>query len=162
MKNQANNRIPCELCGHITEYVSPKDDQYIQYCDKIDLTICSSCIDLGKLKESKTIVRKPLAVLSTTVIPLDGVYQIKTLTKIPDITGISHYIGHPTTKEIVESLGAVKSPTNLFEGLKESGDYALCFSIKQGMSTRKEEGFTTPHQEINITMLDVRMIIRLE
>jgi len=162
MKNQTTNRIPCELCGHITEYVSPKDDKYIQYCDEINLTLCSSCIDFGKSKETKTIVRKPVAILSTTILPLDGSYQIKTLTEIPDITGILHYIGHPTTKEIVENLGAVKAPTNLFEGLKESGEYAICFSIKQGMSSRKEEGFSNPHQEVDITMLDVRMIARID
>ena len=39
------------------------------------------------------------AVLSTTVLPLDGVYQVETLPagNLPDIVGVPHYIGHPDT-----------------------------------------------------------------
>ena len=43
------------------------------------------------------------AVLSTTILPLDGNYSVKTIKDI-DITGVPHYIGHPATKEIVEKF----------------------------------------------------------
>lgn len=72
-----------------------------------------------------------------------------------------HYIGHPATKEIVEQFGAVEASSKLFQGL-DVGEAAVCFAIKQGRSTRKDEGFTTPHQEVSIDDLSVREIIRLE
>lgn len=104
---------------------------------------------------------KIVAILSTTVLPKDGVYKVKTMEKVPDLAGLPHYIGHPATKSIVESLGAVQAPTNLFPGL-EPGESALAFSIKQGRSTRRKAGYTTPHQEVNIDDLDVRVITRLD
>jgi len=57
---------------------------------------------------------KPVAILSTTVFPLDGDYTVKTvsISDIPDITGVPHYIGHPDTKKIVESLGQFKQKQN--------------------------------------------------
>lgn len=109
------------------------------------------------------------AVLSTTVLPLDGVYEITTLPpgEIPDITGVPHYIGHPATKDIVESLGAVPADTKLFAGLgPDSGglDYdqhAVCFPIAQGKSTRATDGKTVD-QDVDLSDLSVRIITRLD
>lgn len=101
------------------------------------------------------------AILSTTVLPLDGTYKITTLSEVPDITGVPHYIGHPATREIVENLGAVKAETNLFLGLLP-GEQAICFPIQQGVSSRKEEGFSSPHQDISISKLSIRVIIRID
>ena len=100
------------------------------------------------------------AILSTTVLPLDGQYKVATLTAVPDIVGVPHYIGHPATRDIVEKLGAVKADSNLFSGL-QVGESCLCFSIKQGMSSRATEGFTSPHQEVNMDALAVRKITRV-
>jgi len=104
-----------------------------------------------------------VAVLSTTVLPLDGVYRVMTLPpgEIPVIAGVPHYIGHPDTKAIVEELGAIPAPTKLFPGL-QVGEVAVCFPIAQGKSTRAVEGFTTPHQNVSLEDLQVRVIIRLE
>lgn len=103
------------------------------------------------------------AVLSTTVLPLDGVYRVYTLPKgqLPDLRGVPHYIGHPATKAVVESLGAVEAPTKLFPGL-QPGEKAVCFPIAQGKSTRAEQGYTSPHQEVTLDDLQVRVIERLE
>jgi hypothetical protein len=103
------------------------------------------------------------AVLSTAVLPLDGVYRVYTLPKgqLPDIAGVPHYIGHPATKEIVESLGAVPAESKLFPGL-QPGQKAVCFPIAQGKSTRAIDGFTSPHQEVTLDDLQVRVIERLE
>lgn len=105
---------------------------------------------------------KLAAILSTTVLPVDGLYKIKTVAKedLPSLMGVPHYIGHPATQAIVESMGAVKAPTNLFSGLQE-GEYALAVSIKQGLSSRKEVGFTTPHQDVTIDDLCFRIIYRI-
>ena len=108
-------------------------------------------------------MKKPVAILSTTVLPLDGTYTVQTLPKgeIPEIRGIPHYIGHPDTKNIVEALGAIPAPSKLFEGLQPN-ETAICFPIAQGLSSRATEGFTTPHQNVNLSMLSIRVITRIE
>lgn len=104
-----------------------------------------------------------VAVLSTTVLPIDGVYRVHTLPKgdLPNIKGVPHYIGHPATKAIVESLGAVEASTKLFPGL-QPGEQAICFPIAQGKSTRAQDGFTSPHQDVRLEDLQIRVITRLE
>ena len=103
------------------------------------------------------------AILSTTVLPLDGVYKVATLPagEIPDLTGVPHYIGHPDTKAIVEDLGAVPASTKLFAGL-QPGEQAVCFPIAQGKSSRAVDGFSSPHQEVSLDDLQVRVIQRIE
>ena len=105
--------------------------------------------------------KKFIAVLSTTVLPLDGVYKVETAQEVPELTGVPHYIGHPDTKAIVEELGAVPAPTKLFSGMKP-GEKAVCFPIQQGKSNRREDGFTRPHQAIGLEDLQVRIITRLD
>jgi hypothetical protein len=103
------------------------------------------------------------AVLSTTVLPLDGTYRVETVSGsgCPNITGIPHYIGHPDTKALVESLGAVQAESKLFPGL-QPGEKAVCFPIQQGKSSRASEGFTSPHQSVSMKDLSVRVITRIE
>ena len=102
-----------------------------------------------------------VAVLSTTIAPLDGAYSVTTLDTCPDIQGVPHYIGHPDTKEIVEALGAVQAPSKLFTGLLP-GESAVCVPIQQGKSTRATEGFTTPHQAVTLSDLSVRIMNRID
>ena len=115
-------------------------------------------------------MKKIKAVLSTTVLPLDGVYEVKTLPpgEMPDISGVPHYIGHPATKAIVEGLGAVPADTKLFPGLgPDSGggpgydQVAVCFPIAQGKSTRATDGKTVD-QDVDLSDLSVRIITRLD
>jgi hypothetical protein len=105
---------------------------------------------------------KPVAVLSTTVLPIDGTYTVETV-NVSDISisGVHHYIGHPTTRAIVERLGAIPAPSKLFKGL-EPREIAVCFSIKQGMSNRAKDGFTNPHQEVTTDDLVCRVIQRID
>jgi hypothetical protein len=108
------------------------------------------------------------AVLSTTILPLDGTYSVRTLqgaereeTLSGGLVGVTHYVGHPDTKALVEVLGAVAAASKFFVGL-QPGEEALCVPIKQGQSTRAIDGFTT-HQAIEeISTLDVRVITRIE
>jgi hypothetical protein len=106
---------------------------------------------------------KVIAILSTTVLPLDGIYKVETLSpgEIPDIKGVPHYIGHPDTRSIVESLGAIQAESKLFPGL-QPGERAICFPIQQGKSSRAVEGFTTPHQAVSLEDLSVRVITRID
>lgn len=102
------------------------------------------------------------AILSTTVLPKDGLYKVETLPKgvLPVIKGVPHYVGHPATREIIESLGGVKAESNLFTGL-EPGEKAVCFPIQQGKSSRAEEGKTVD-QEVELSDLSIRVITRIE
>lgn len=105
--------------------------------------------------------KKFAAALSTTVLPLDGVYKVETTQEIPDLTRVPHYIGHPDTKAIVESLGAVQAESRLFSGL-QPGEKAVCFPIQQGKSSRKDDGFSSPHQAVGLEDLQMRIISRLD
>ena len=102
------------------------------------------------------------AILSTTILSIDGVYSITTQSGadrenvLQNLQGVQHYIGHPATKEIVESLGAIPAESKLFAGL-EAGETAIALSIRQGVSSRKDIGHTV-HQEVVIDDLDVRII----
>lgn len=99
-----------------------------------------------------------IAVLSTTVLPLDGTYKVQTVSTI-DITGVPHYIGHPATKEIVESLGAIAAPSKLFVGL-QINECAVCFAIAQGKSDRSQGG-TAINQQVSLDDLVIRVIERI-
>ena len=112
-------------------------------------------------------MNKFLAVLSTTILVLDGAYSIRTVSgeerqKLLEegLRGVPSYIGHPDTKTLVEALGAVPAPTKLFAGL-QIGESAICMPIKQGLSTRSEQGFTA-HQAISdLGTLEVRLLTRV-
>lgn len=107
-------------------------------------------------------MEKVIAVLSTTVLPLDGVYSVCTIQEgeeKPDVKGVPHFIGHPSTKALVEQLGAIQAPTRLFAGLK-LGEKAVALSIKQGRSSRKDIGKTVD-QVVTFDDLECRIIERL-
>lgn len=115
----------------------------------------------GRTVHKAVPILQPVAVLSTTVLPLDGMYEVETVDpERVDITGVPHYVGHPATKAIVEKLGAVQAESKLFTGL-EPGEVAVCFSIAQGKSTRAKDGFTSPHQDVGMADLTCRVIRRL-
>lgn len=130
-----------------------------------------------------------IAVLSTTVLPLDGMYVVVSEETIGPLTegvhvspalatqadlavpyglpsvvvkwaGTPHYVGHPATAALIEERGAVKAATNLFPGL-EIGQGALVVAIKQGRSSRATLGHTQPHQEVTWDDLAIRIIQRV-
>jgi len=102
-----------------------------------------------------------VAVLTTTVCPIDGTYRVETLATRPDsLAGVPHYVGHPATRALVEAMGAIKAPSNLFGGLAV-GETALVVSIKQGRSTRVAQGVTVD-QEVTLDDLDFRTLTRVE
>ena len=99
------------------------------------------------------------AILTSTVIPIDGTYKVETLKNIPDMQGILHYVGHPSTREIIEKMGAVKASSYLFEGL-QVGESALVVSIQQGKSSRASTGITVD-QSVQLEDLSFRVLTRL-
>src|SRR3989344_1483987 len=71
---------------------------------------------------------KVVAGLSSTVINVDGTYEAVAGLPMPlALDGLPHYVGHPSTKSVLDSLGAEKVP-GLFGGLAV-GESFLAFPI---------------------------------
>jgi len=113
-----------------------------------------------------------VAVLSATVLPLDGVYMVDTV-YTPEqagvyyfpanlLKGMPHYIGHPDTARFVENLGARPSECKLFAGL-QPGEKAVVVSLAPGVSLRAKEGFSAPHVRLTEPKksLTVRIVERI-
>lgn len=126
-------------------------------------TTCPACSGYGTVADQTD---RPVAVLSTTVLPLDGVYQIS---RVPvqealealrrKFIGTRHYVGHPATKRLLEEYGCLQASVKLFPGI-EIGEWCLCFPIKQGQSDRSQGG-TTVNQETSIDNLECRIVWRI-
>lgn len=92
-----------------------------------------------------------VAVLSTSVMPKDGVYSIYTIPrKAVHIEGVPHYIGHPCTKRIIEEMGAVQASNRSFKGLR----------IKHERNKR-EHRYTRANQNVTVDDLCFRVLKRL-
>lgn len=100
------------------------------------------------------------AILSTSVMPKDGIYVIRTVAREKvDMKGIPHYIGHPCTKKIVEDMGAKPSKSRTFRGL-QIGEMAICVPIKHSKNHR-EHKFTRANQIVTINDLCFRILKRV-
>lgn len=98
------------------------------------------------------------AVLSSTVLSLDGSYTVKTLDAAPDVAGVPHFVGHPSTKEVLNNAGAVYTP-GLFAGL-EPGQSFLASSLAQPRSGGQDA--TTQETEVTPADLTWRVVTRLD
>jgi hypothetical protein len=164
MENKEKKTYRCLVNRHVMEAVPGTEFIIIPgWPDSQAVPVEEATQDqLEKYEVHKAVpLLQPVAILSTTVLPLDGTYEVVTIDpKRVDITGVPHYIGHPATKNIVEKMGAVQAESKLFPGL-EPGEVAVCFSIAQGKSTRAKDGFTSPHQDVGKADLTCRVIRRL-
>lgn len=77
------------------------------------------------------------AILSSTVLSLDGTYRYESIATIPTVTGIPHYVGHPATRYLIDQAGAVYTP-GYFPGLQPSEAYL----VAQLKDPRKGGAFT--------------------
>lgn len=104
-----------------------------------------------------------VAVLSSAVMPTDGVYEIKTLPShlAVNFIGVPHYIGHTYTRKIVERLGAVRSIKSAFRGLKV-GESALCVPINHAFQNRRKHQFTKADQKVSLKNLNFRILTRIK
>ena len=115
----------------------------------------------------RDVAQRCVAILSTTVLPVDGTYEVLTWVgptplgrDFPREPGMTQYIGHPTTKRIVEDRFYTRPPeTPLFQGL-EVGQAALCVSIAQGRSDRAQGG-TAANQDVSENDLVYRLVLRI-
>ena len=101
-----------------------------------------------------------VAILSTSVMPKDGLYSIQTIPRTAvHIEGVPHYIGHPCTKKIIEEMGAVQANNRSFRGLR-IGEEALCVPIRHDRNKR-EHRYTRANQEVTVEDLCFRVLKRL-
>jgi hypothetical protein len=98
-----------------------------------------------------------VAVLSSTVLGIDGVYRRQEV-NFPNIEGVVHFVGHPNTKALIEGLGAVPSTEKLFSGL-EVGQAFLAVPLAQNP---REEGWTKDTAVLSVTELKAVVITRVE
>lgn len=97
-----------------------------------------------------------VAVLSTTVLT-DGTFTCETIPFPQELSGIPHYVGHPDTKALVEALGAVKAPTNLFEGL-EVGESYLAVPLA---NNQRADGWTVHQAVAGLHQLKAKVVTRI-
>lgn len=79
--------------------------------------------------------------------------------RLLDLSGIPHYIGHPSTARIAESLGAVDRSDRRFKGL-DTGESALCLVLRQDTPGRTIRG-SVVDREASFDDLDVRLLRRV-
>jgi hypothetical protein len=88
------------------------------------------------------------AIVTATILPIDGVYEIFTLRfrrthrwDRDSLAGIPHFMGHQSTRRILERLGSIKSEANMYRG-QEIGDVVISVSIRPGAHPRRYLGKT--------------------
>lgn len=106
---------------------------------------------------------KLVAILSSVVTTEDGVYRVKTkrFKEVkPLVRGLTHYIGHVSTRELLERLGAVRSSSPFFRGLRV-GESALVVTLRRNTS-REVKGFTTGVFGVKPIDLRFRILTRVK
>lgn len=98
----------------------------------------------------------PVAVLSTTLLQKEGVYQYVALPEAPTVMGIKHYVGHPATRHILDQMGATHAP-GLFLGLQVN----QAIYVAQLKDPRKGQAFTVDSPNVGPEDLKWGMVIRL-
>jgi hypothetical protein len=120
---------------------------------------------------------KFVAVLSSTVLTKDGIYQYEGTDTPPDVSGLPHYVGHPATRYLLDGMGAVYTP-GYFGGLKTpTGDRAFYaghphlhddkddmefegFYVAQLKDPRKGSAFTVDQSNVTADDLKWGVVIR--
>lgn len=99
------------------------------------------------------------AVLSSTVLSLDGSYTVQTLDSAPVVSGLPHYVGHPDTKAVLDAAGAVHTK-GLFAGLQVGQAFYAC-SLAQPRNGGADDH--TTHQAVTDPLNDLvwRLVTRV-
>ncbi len=104
-----------------------------------------------------------VAILSSVVATEDGVYKVRTkrFEEVKSLVhGLTHYVGHVSTRELLERLGAVRSSSPFFRGLRV-GESALVVTLRRNTS-REVKGFTTGVFGVKPEDLRFRILTRVE
>lgn len=98
-----------------------------------------------------------VAILSSTVLPLDGDYKVETVPFPTTLTGTPHYVGHPNTKSLLEALGAVPATERLFGG-QQVGDVVLAVPLA---TNTRDGGWTKDVAVTSVGELKARRVTRI-
>lgn len=100
---------------------------------------------------------KVVAVLSSTVINVSGNYDVEVGVSMPEIQGLTHYVGHPDTRKVVEELGAkYAGQGELFKGL-EVGESFVAVPLA---NPDRSSGWTVDQALESIDQLRVTLVTR--
>ena len=111
---------------------------------------------------------KIVALLSSTILTVDGTYKVETLDLegfkdlVFDKKGIPHYVGHPFTLALIEKIFKdifVFQKGEYFSGLK-AGESFLTISLKN--SNRHKVGFTTDKVVTSLNDFVFKTVTRIE
>lgn len=103
-----------------------------------------------------------VAILGSSILTAPGLYRY---TDVPtsdldliDLEGLPHYVGHPTTKGIIEKLGGTPATSKYFDGLNVGESY-IAFSLK---SSRGPKGWSEDQSDITMDDFVLKLITRIE
>lgn len=97
-----------------------------------------------------------MAVLSTTLLQLEGTYKYMPLSWTPCVSGVPHFVGHPATRHLLDQAGAVYTP-GLFTGLEVGQTFVVC----QLKDPRKGQAFTVDSPGVTPDDLKWGIVTRL-
>lgn len=104
------------------------------------------------------------AILTSTVIT-PGVFRATAinLAELPgnSLAGVQHYIGHPSTRSVVEALGAIPAPERFFAGL-QPGEAYLAVRLRPECNSSRAAGGITLDTEASIHDLEGLLVERVE
>ena len=84
-----------------------------------------------------------IAILSSTILT-EGDYRYTTLDHTPSVEGVPHYVGHPTTRSVLDGLGAIHTP-GLFAGLQPGQSVFVCKLGPSAMAAARVGGTTAEY-----------------
>jgi len=98
-----------------------------------------------------------VAILSSTVINVSGEYSVEVGIAMPEnIKGLPHYVGHPDTRKLIDTLGAEYQEGKLFNGLAV-GESFLAVPLA---NPKREAGWTVDQALGSINELRVTKVTR--
>lgn len=101
-----------------------------------------------------------VAILSSTVINVSGEYDVRVgipFADVEGVKGVTHYVGHPDTRAVVESLGAEYAGKGArFEGL-EVGEAFMAFPLS---NPNRDSGWTKDEALDSVEQLRVTLVRR--
>lgn len=105
------------------------------------------------------------AILSSTVLTVDGLYKVETVDGGAALEilfeaakgGVTHFVGHPATKVMLESVGFKQDSKKLFAGLQPGESF-----VAVPLAVNPREGHVTSDQAITAwSDVTVKVVTRI-
>lgn len=99
-----------------------------------------------------------VAILSSPIGFPGGTFSFEEVSFPTDLTDVTHYVGHPATKALIEALGAVPTSEKKFSGLEVGQSY---LAVPLALNPRTE-GWTTNTAVSDVSQLKAVLVTRVE